>query len=702
MKRKIHEFIILKKIIMNKSKILTLLCLLFFVGSGFAQLDRSIKPKPGPAPKIQIGNYDSFVLPNGLKVFVVENHKIPKVSYHLLLDYEPVLEGENAGYVDMTGQMLRTGTTTRTKDQLDEEIDFIGATMNTSSDGIFASALKKHNEKLLELMSDVLLNAQFKQEELDKIKKQTISGLEAEKNEATAIAQRVSAAIMYGKDHPYGESATEETVSKVTLDECNNFYKTFFKPNIAYLAVVGDITLAEIKPLVEKYFGNWQKGDVPVAKYQIKGRPTSDIVAIVDRPNAVQSNISVCYPIDLKPGCDDAIKAKVMNTVLGGGTFRLFTNLREKHSYTYGAYSSLNTDRLIGNFNASANVKNPVTDSSFTQILFEMNRLKTEKVSDDELSMIKNYMTGTFSLSLEKPETVANFAINIERYKLPKDYYINYLQNLAAINSDDVYAMASKYLKPENAYIFAVGKASEIADKMKKFNPDGKIKYYDIYGNPVEMEKKMKPIPAGVTAESILKKYVDAIGGEKNLLKVKDLTIKMTTTMQGMSINVDTYKKTPNKLKNEVSSGAMVFQTQLFDGTQGSVTSMKGTEALKDTDLADMKIQAVMNLELYYPKYNIKTNLKGIENINGKDAYMIEVTLPSGTQSTDYYDVESGLKVRSLEKEGETDFSDYKDVNGLKFPYTISQEMGPQTMKLQVASIEMNTKLKDAIFQIKK
>lgn len=687
---------------MNKSKILTLLCLLFFVGSGFAQLDRSIKPKPGPAPKIQIGNYDSFVLPNGLKVFVVENHKIPKVSYHLLLDYEPVLEGENAGYVDMTGQMLRTGTATRTKDQLDEEIDFIGATMNTTSDGIFASALKKHNEKLLELMSDVLLNAKFKQEELDKIKKQTISGLEAEKNEATAIAQRVSSAIMYGKDHPYGEFATEESVNKITLDLCSNYYKTYFKPNIAYLAVVGDITLAEVKPLIEKYFGAWQKGDVPVAKYQIKGRPTSDIVAIVDRPNAVQSNISVCYPIDFKPGCDDAIKAKVMNTVLGGGTFRLFTNLREKHSFTYGAYSSLNTDRLIGNFNASANVKNPVTDSSFTQILFEINRLKTEKVPEDELSMIKNYMTGTFSLSLEKPETVANFALNIERYKLPKDYYANYLQNLAAVTSDDVYAMASKYLKPDNAYIFAVGKASEIAEKLKKFSPDGKIKYYDTYGNPVEMENKMKPVPAGVTAESVIKKYIDAVGGEKKMVKVKDLTIKMTTTMQGMTLNFDSYRKVPNKLKVEVLMGGVVMQSQIFDGTAGVTNTMKGSEELKDKDLEDMKIQAVSNLELYYAKYNVKTELKGIENINGQDAYKMDITFPSGTVSTDYYDVTTGLKVRTLEKEGTTDYADYKDVNGIKFPYTINQEMGDQTMKLQVVSIEMNKKLKDTLFQIKK
>ncbi|MBA4323316.1 MAG: peptidase M16, partial [Odoribacter sp.] len=399
----------------------------------------------------------------------------------------------------------------------------------------------------------------------------------------------------------------------ITLDVCTNFYKTFFKPNIAYLAIVGDITLAEIKPLIEKYFGTWQKGDVPAAKYLIRERPASNTAAIVDRPNAVQSVISVCYPIDLKPGCDDAIKAKVMNTILGGGTFRLFTNLREKHSYTYGAYSSLSSDRLIGNFHASANVRNSVTDSAFTEILFEMNRLKSEKVPDEELSMIKNYMTGTFSLSLENAQTIANFALNIERYKLPKDYYANYLQNLAAVSADDVSAMATKYLKTDNLYVFAVGKASEVAEKLKKFSTDGKIKYYDIYGNPVAMENKIKPVPAGITAESVIKKYTEAIGGEKKLLKVKDLTMKMTTTMQGMALNIDTYRKAPNKLKSEIAMNGMILQSQIFDGTAGVTNSMQGSEEIKDKDLEDMKLQAVFNLELYYTKYNIKSELKGIE-----------------------------------------------------------------------------------------
>jgi len=691
-----------KKEEIKMKKIFALTFILSIGLSGFAQLDRSIKPQPGPAPIVKIGSYETFVLSNGLKVFIVENHKIPKVTYNLMLDYDPILEKTTAGYTDIAGQLLRTGTSTRTKDQIDEDIDFIGATLNTSSTGIHASALTKHNERLLAIMSDIIMNAQFKQEELDKIVKQTLSGLETEKNEPASISRRVGAVLMYGKDYPYGESATEETIKNITLDICTQFYKTYFKPNIAYLAIVGDITVAEAKPLIEKYFGAWQKGDVPTSKFVTPVAPTASTAAIVDRPNAVQSVISLCYPQQLIPGCDDAIKAKVMNTVLGGGTFRLFTNLREKHSFTYGAYSQLNSDELIGNFQASANVRNSVTDSAFTEILYEMNRLRTEKVTDEELSMIKNYMTGTFSLSLESPQTVANFALNIEKYKLPKDYYVNYLKNLAAVTSDDVFTMANKYLKPNNAYIFAVGKSADIAEKLSKFSADGKIKYYDIYGNPVTTENKIKPVPVGVTAESVIKKYVVAIGGEKKLVKVKDVTIKMTTTMQGMTLNFDSYRKAPNKIKTDVSMNGMVMQSQVYDGVKAYMTSMKGTEEIKDKDLESIKIQAVSNIELSYAKNNIHTKLVGIETVNGKEAYNIELTMPSGAKSTDYYDVETGLRIRSIEEQGTTDFADYKDVNGIKFPFSIAQEMGPQSFKLQVISVEINKKLADTLFQIKK
>lgn len=667
------------------------------------QLDRSKQPTPAPAPVIKIGEYQSFELPNGLKVFVVENHKIPRVSYSLVLDYMPILEGADAGYVDFAGQLMRTGTTTRTKDQIDEAVDFIGASFNPSAGGFSASCLSKHNEELLGLMSDVVLNATFKQEELEKIRTQTLSGLEADKNDPAAIAKSVSAKLVYGALHPYGESMKEETVKKITLDKCNEFYKNYFKPNIGYLAIVGDITLAQAKPLIEKYFGDWQRGDIPAKAYPTPKAPSKPVVAIVDRPNAVQSTLNVTYPLELKPNSEDVIKAQVTNTILGGGTFRLFNNLREKHGWTYGAYSMLAKDKFIGRFTASSEVRNPVTDSSLTQIIYEMSRLRSEPVPDDELSMVKNYMMGNFGRSLENPSTVANFAINTARYNLPKDYYANYLTNMSAVSSADVQAMAQKYINPDNAYILVVGKAEDVVPKLAQFTKGDKIQYYDIDGNLYDPSIKLKAVPADVTSETVINKYINAIGGAKELAKVKDITMHMTSTMQGMTLAFDFFRKAPNKFLVQVSMGTNVVQKQVFDGTRGkAISPMQGEDKeLEGKELEAMKYEAILNPELDYSIHGIKAELLGMEELNKKDAYKIVLTYPNGSKKTDYYDATSSLLIRSISDNGVTDLSDYRAVEGIMFPYSVSQEMGPQTIKLSVASIEMNTKMKDDIFMIK-
>ncbi len=667
-------------------------------------LDRSVQPKPAPAPVIKIGDYQSFELANGLKVFVVENHKIPRISYSLVLDYSPVIEGDQAGYVETMGQLMRTGTTTRTKDQIDEAIDFLGASLRTNAGGLYASCLTKHNEALLNIMSDIILNASFKTEELEKIRTQTLSALEADKNDPGSIAQRVGSKLLYGMNHPYGEIVSEETVKNITLDKCNEFYKTYFRPNIGYLAIVGDITLADAKPLVEKYLGNWQKADVPVVNYPTPKAPSKTVVDIVDRTNSVQSTLNVGYPVDLKPGAPDAIKARVTNTILGGGSFRLFNNLREKHGWTYGAYSQLTADRLIGKFLASAEVRNPVTDSAVEQILSEMNRIRTEPVEDNELSMVKNYLMGNFGRSLENPSTIADFAINTARYKLPQDYYANYLTNLAAVSATDVQTMAQKYIRPDNTHILVVGKAEEIAPKLKKFAKSGEIQYYDIQGKWYDPSIRLKPAPEGVTVETVLNKYIDAIGGVKKIKKIKDITIQASATMQGMTLNLDQYIILPDKFMMQIGSGAMVFGKQIYNAGKGAnVSPMQGeTKPMEAAELETGKEQALFFSEMHYGELGYKTQLLGIEEQSGgASCYKIEVTRPSGEKSTDYYDLNSGLKVKTETKDNTVELGDYRDAGGVLFPFAISQSMQGQTMKFVVSNISVNSKLKKDLFEIK-
>lgn len=671
------------------------------------KIDRSKRPVPGPAPEIKLGKIESFTLENGLKVFVVENHKLPRVAFSIQLDNDPVLEKDAVGVSQIAGELLATGTKTRTKDDIDNAIDMIGASIYPGSDGIYASSLKKHQEKLLDLMSDIIMNSNFKQEELDKIKTRTISSLATQKDEPDAIANNVKSALIYGKNHPYGEITTEKTVENVSLEKCNMFYKVMFRPNVAYMGIVGDITLDEAKALVTKYFAKWEKAPVPQAVYEKPKEPGKRRVAVINKAGAVQSVVSITYALDLKPNSEDLVKARVVNNILGGNaSSRLFTNLREKHGWTYGAYSKLNDDELIGSFNAYAKVRNVVTDSSVAEMLNEFKRLRSEKVDEKELQEIKNYMTGNFAISLENPQTIANMAIAMDRYNLPKDYYSNYLKNIAAVTPDDVLMMAQKYIRPDNCWIVVVGNKEEVSDKLKRFSTDGKLEFYDNYANDV---KAAKAVPEGVTATSVVDNYIQAIGGAAKLGKVKDITMKMTASVQGMNLELVSSKKAPDKYLSTMSMNGMVMQKQVYDGKRGKESGMQGTKEIEGDDLKALAEEATLFGELKYKTAGYKLELKGIEEVNGKDAYVLEVTNPLNKKETSYYDVVSGLKVKSVqvqevEQAGPmtqtTELTNYKEVGGIKFPHDISQTVGPQALKITVNSIEMNTKLKDEVFKV--
>jgi predicted Zn-dependent peptidase len=678
----------------------------------FAQpLDRSIRPKAGAAPEIKLGKTESFTLPNGLKVFVVENHKLPTIAASIQLDIKPALEGNKAGMMDMMSELLLTGTKSRSNDKLNEEIDFIGANINASHDGVSGRGLKKHQDKIFELMADITMNANFKQEELDKIKTRTLSGMEAEENDPDAMLQEVTAVINYGKGHPYGEVATKETVKNIDLAAAQNYYNTYFRPNVAYMAIVGDITLAEAKPLVEKYFGKWQKANVPVAKYTDPKAPAKTRVIVVPRDAAVQSVINVTYPISLLPGTPDVVKTRVANSILGGGSNgRLFLNLREAHGWTYGSYSSIVADDLKGHVTAYAKARNVVTDSSVNEMIAEMNKMGNTPVGNEELQNHLTNMTGAFAIGLENPGTIAQYAINIERYKMPKDYYQNYLKNLNAVTVADVQNIAKKYITPAVANIIVVGSKDEIAEKLKRFDGDGTVEFFDTYGNPIK-ETAKKAVPSNITAEDIVKKYGAAVGGEKAMSAIKDMKVVMEGNLQGQKLTLTDLKKAPNKTKQLVSMGAMTLQKMVYDGTKGYQEAQGQKHDLEGDDLKNAAEQADLLADFHPEKYGITRKLLGIEAVNGKEAYKVEAT-QGDDKTIEFYEVATGYLVKKVETakmpDGNsmslaTEMSDYQEIpgsNGVKIPYSLKIPLGPgMTMDTKVISAEVNKGIADTEFQ---
>jgi predicted Zn-dependent peptidase len=676
-----------------------ILLFLFILPSfiSFSQdVDRTVAPKPGPAPVINIPDAATFTLPNGLKVFVVRNTKLPQVSATLTIDRLAVKEGTKAGLSDIAGELLRYGTTSKKKEVLDESVDFLGADLSTSALSASASSLTNNFPKAFALLADVVLHPAFAASDLEKVRKQTISGLETSKDEPNAISNNVSSVLLYGKNHPYGEIQTEQTVKSVTIADVKKFYNTLWKPNIAYLVFVGDITPDAAKKLTTQYFGAWAKGAVPAENYPVVKAPAKTFVAIVDKPTAVQSVINVVTVGQLKPGAADAIAASVTNTLLGGGfSSRLNQNLREKYGFTYGARTSLSPDRLVARFSASASVRNEKTDSAVGQLIYELNRINNSSPTDSEVTSLKNYISGGFARSLEQPSTIARFSLNTAIYNLPKDYYRNYLKNLNGVTPAEVQQAAAKYITPGNLIITIVGNAKEISKGLEKY---GELRYFDIYGNETTAPV-VKTADASIKGEDVLKKAIDAYGGQEAIAKVKDLTFKGTVEVMGQSLQYTEKHITPGSFGVAVSMGGMTVMKQTKKGNEYS-SQMQGNDIpVDDKAKEDLDAKASIFEELYVlntPGFVL--TVKGIEQVDGKDAFAVVITTPKGNISTSYFDVLSGLKVQQI-SERETPmgkltvtskFSDYKTFEGLNFPTKLVVDLVQFKQDITITDIKIN------------
>lgn len=680
-------------------KIAILFVLSFLVaGISFAQLDRSQFPKSGPAPEINIGEAETFTLDNGLKVFVVKNDKLPRVTFTLVLERDPLFEGDKAGLTGFVGEMMTAGTKNRTKDQLDEEIDFIGASLSASSTSVFASSLKKHQGKVLELMADVLYNPVFPQEELDKLRKQTLTGLAASKDDPNAISSRLTNAMVYGKDHPYGEVETEETINNITVEDVKNYYETFFKPNISYLAIVGDMDKAEAEKVVNQYFSAWESGDVPKFTYKTPTRPEENRVALVDRSSSVQTNINIVQPVELKIGDEDYISSRLVNQILGGGSSsRLFMNLREDKGYTYGAYSSISSDKLIGQFSANASVRTEVTDSAVVQFIYELDRLVKSGVTEEELKMAKSNLSGSFGRSLESPSTIANFALNTERYNLPKDYYATYLQKLNSYTVEEINKTAADLIQPDKMYITAVGNGAEIKEKLAQF---GEVEMYDNMGNPA---KVIEMADASMTAEKVLENYISAIGGKDAASAIKAAKVIMAADVMGNSIQIAmTFDDANMRFGQKTMVMGNVMQSSTMMDGKGSVSAQGQTMEMSDEQYEEAKMNAFFIPELYYHAMGYSMKLDGVKDVEGTPAYKLIISNPSGANLINYYAVDSGLKIKNEnEKAGDTFYSDYQEKNGVLVPmsWTMKSPMLPVPLAAKIETIEINPTLTEADFK---
>jgi zinc protease len=679
-------------------KIHTILILLFLTGIMQAQ-DRP-QPKPGNPPVVNIKKPQTFVLANGMKVLIVENHKLPRVSFNLTLDNAPFTEGNKKGVDDLTSSLIGNGTKKTTKEAFNEEIDFYGASINFSSQGAYASSLSKYSGRVLELLAEGALQPNFTQTEFDKEKAKLIEGLKADEKSVPAIANRVVDVLAFGKNHPAGEYLSEETVKNVTLADVQTNYATYFVPENAYLVIIGDIKFKETKSAVEKLFSGWKKQAAPKNTYPNPENVSKLQIDFVDVPNAVQSEISLVNTVNLRMSDPDFFPAVIANQILGGDfNSYLNMNLREQHAWTYGANSSIGSGKYVTKFKASSAVRNTVTDSAVVQFIKEIKRIRTERVDPEVLRNVKAGYIGRFVMQVEKPQAVARYALNIETEKLPADFYEKYIQTINNVTADDIYRVANKYFLLDNMRIVIAGKGSDVITGLEKLQIP--IFYFDKYGNPIEKPVTKKEVPTGVTAKTVFENYIKAIGGEKAVSAVKTLAMNGTTTVPQAPAPLTFTSKLDSKGKMMISlaMGTMNLMKQVVNDKGAYIEQQGQRKNLEGDDLKEMKANAAPFEELQLVK---RTDLKvdSIEPINGSDAYAIK-----DGKTTYFYDVKSGLKVaesKVREQGGKsatqiTNFNDYKEVKGVKVPFNLIQNVGFE-LDIKMSDIKINEGVSDSDF----
>jgi zinc protease len=426
------------------------------------------------AQEIKLPEIKKEILDNGLKVIVIEHHELPVVAFRLVLKsgsaYDPA---GKAGLADLTAGLLRKGTKTKNATQIAEEIDFVGGTLGAGADwdATFATCrvLNKYFDTGLDLLTDIILNPTFKEDEIERLRRQTLAGIMQQKDDPGSVAEENFRKFVFG-EHPYGQprEGTEESVSGITREDIVNFYETYYVPNNAILAVVGDVKTADVLKKVKSKFGSWEKREFATPNFvqppQIKGHQ----ILLVDKPDLTQSYIKIGhFGIDRKS--PDYFPVRVMNYILGGGGFasRLMDEVRAKRGLTYDIGCNFDSYKLKGAFEVSTFTRIDSTLGAIQATLDQIKRIRTEKVSPKELSETQSFYDGYFPLQFETPEQIATQILIVEIHDLGEDYIKNFRKNINAVTADDILRVAQKYLDPDNIKLVVVSKAKEVKPKLE-------------------------------------------------------------------------------------------------------------------------------------------------------------------------------------------------------------------------------------------
>jgi zinc protease len=711
-------------------------------------------PSPLAARDIKFPPYELQTLPNGLQVVAVLHHEQPVVNMRLLIRAGASFDPKNKlGLAHMAASLLDQGTKTKSASELNDEIDFIGGAMGAGAgtDLTFVNmiVMKDSFERGMRMLSEMARQPGFAQAEIDRQKQQTLSGLQVSLQDPEYVANSVFDRLVYGF-HPYGlpETGTPETVSSITRDDLVAFHQKYFAPNNAIFAIVGDVTADEAFTTAKKVFTDWEKRELPTQKFVDPPDPTRRVI-VVNKPDAVQTEVRVGH-IGIPRKHPDYMAVNLAIRILGGeGSNRLHQILRTQRGLTYGAQANMDTLKETGDFEAETNTRSEATGEVLRLIVDEFWRIQRERVSEYELADAKAYLTGSFPLTIETPQSIAMQVVNVLFYGLPLEQLQTFRERVNAVSVDDIQRVAREFLRPDRLSVVLVGNASAFASQLKgvgfgtyetvelgdldltaanfKRSPKaGQAGRAGTYGD-VAVARAFRPavvafvspqqqstiVPQeGEKAKALLDRAIEAKGGLEKLRGIKTIVAKQTLTnpeAPGRSTVTLNYLQYPDRFRIETNAGESAVITA-YDGTEAWMKDPRAVRAAPEQVAREARATLRRDsLALLLAAKDGKLTprlLPDVKDASGRVDHALEISGPDLNPIILYIDPATALirkQVFTADVPGrpivEEQFSDYRAVDGVQIPFTASRKAGPVTLERKVTDIKFNTPIDPTLFK---
>jgi zinc protease len=711
-------------------------------------------PQPLAAREIKFPPYEIQTLPNGLQVVAVLHHEQPAVTMRLLVRSGTASDPKDKlGLAHLAASLLDQGTTTKSAEQMNDAVDFIGGAMGAGAgtDLTFVNmvVMKDSFDAGMRMLSEMARQPGFAPPEIERQRQQMLSGQQVSREDPEYIANSVFDRLVYGF-HPYGMPAngTPQTIASLSREDLVAFHSRFFVPNNAILAIVGDVTADEAFSTVKKVFGDWAKKDLPAQTFIEPPDPTRRVI-VVNKPDSVQTEIRVGH-LGIPRSHPDYMAVNLAIRILGGeGSNRLHQVLRTERALTYGAQANMDTLKQTGDFEAETNTRTDATGEVLRLIVDEFWRLQRERVGERELDGAKAYLTGSFPLTIETPESIAMQVVNALFYGLPLEQLQTFRERVNAVTVDDIQRVARDLLRPDRLSVVLVGNAAAFVPQLRTVGfgtfetielaeldltsanfKKGQIRAglpggvagpaeagHDHPARPFRAAYRQAPAAGqrepraeeGARAVALLDRAIAAKGGLEKLRALKTIVAKQTQASQRpdgeTTVETTNYIQYPDRFRVEAPE-----MVQGYDGSRSWMKDRRGVHDAAETQAreaaASLRRDVVALLMAAKDGALTPRILPDVKDAEGRVSHALELSAHDLNPVILYVDPESGLirkRIYTADAPGrpviEEQFSDYRLVDGVQIAFRATQKVGPLSVERTVIDVKLNTPLDAALFK---